>query len=162
MEVCEKRELAKNICSDYNIIWDENVTEPTLNGKPITSSDIINTFIDEDIAPYKKKSKAKPPKKYKHKHTYEPCVVEFPAEWYLKEHIRNREYKSEINSYCTICGKIGGMIDEERWYRDERVYHNIFGSVLKSMPTTECEKELNKDTRTLTTFLLNDPFQKNI
>lgn len=111
------------------------------------------TFLDKVIAMAKK---------YKHKHTYEPCVVEYPSEWYLKEHVRNEKKNVEINSYCPICGKIGGIQDEERWYRDGYIYNNIFGSVLKILPTIECEKELNEDTRTLPTFQLNDPFQKNI
>lgn len=39
--------IAKEICEKYGITWDENATEPTLNGKPIKEEDIIRAFKGE-------------------------------------------------------------------------------------------------------------------
>lgn len=41
------KEIAKKICEDYNITWDENATEPTLNGEPIKEGDIVRAFKGE-------------------------------------------------------------------------------------------------------------------
>ncbi|MGN0246514.1 MAG: hypothetical protein ACI4DK_11210 [Lachnospiraceae bacterium] len=37
--------IAKEICEEYGITWDENATEPTLNGEPIKEGDIVRACI---------------------------------------------------------------------------------------------------------------------
>lgn len=58
--------------------------------------------IPDDIPKHRKKSTKRPPKKSRHKHTYEECLL-------------NVEYEMDgasfgnvlMSEYCTICGKIG-------------------------------------------------------
>ena len=109
---------------------------------------------EDDIPRYKKKSNSKAPPKSKHKHRYEPCVIEYPALWYTKEHLRGGEKQVKINGYCQVCGKIG-EINLEQWYGS--VYH-VTGISIE--PTEQTQRELNPETRTLPTFQVDDPFAK--
>lgn len=115
----------------------------------------------EDIPKYKKKSQAKPPKKAKHKHVYEPCVLEYLVDWYIKEHERNHELKTEMGAYCPVCGKVG-QADMDRWYvpKQDVRYGYIF-SVWHD-PSEECARELDPMTRTLPTFRIDNPFTKYV
>ena len=115
-------------------------------------------YIDE--APrHKKKSTAKPPKKAKHKHLCEPCIISYPNEWWTKEHLRTDARHEIIGVYCPICGKIGDIKDRECWYKRETVFT---GNVqwTKTVLTEEGEREMNPETRTLPTFRVDDPFAK--
>ncbi len=115
---------------------------------------------DEECCPkYKKKSQAKPPKKSKHKHYYEPCVLEYPSDWFLKEHERSGDKKSVIDGYCPVCGKIGSLDNRERWYTTGKTQVSYF-FVSSKVPTEEGAKELNPSTRTIPTFCVSDMFQK--
>lgn len=38
------RMVAKTICDEHDIVWDENATEATFNGNPVTSNDIGRVF----------------------------------------------------------------------------------------------------------------------
>ena len=113
----------------------------------------------EDITRYRKKSKPKTTKKSKHKHIFEPCVLELPIDWYKKEHERNGEKRSRIGYYCPICGKLGDFQEKERWYHLKKIEYSHL-STYSQEPTEECEKELNPLTRTLPTFFVDDYFQK--
>ena len=110
-----------------------------------------------DVIPYKKKSKTKPPKKAKHKHIYEPCVLEFNDVRFDKE--RGFVYDRpgvRISAYCPVCGKLGPIENMERWYE----HASVGGTFIVGM-TEECERELNQETRTLPTFWVDDQyFQK--
>lgn len=117
----------------------------------------MNEIIDE-VPRYRKKSQKKPPKKSDHKHVFEPCVLEYPQDWFLKEHLRNGEKKAAISSYCPMCGKIGN-IDIERWWTRESIMVGNF-PCWNSIPTEEAELELNPETRTLPTFMCDGIFQK--
>ena len=108
----------------------------------------MDEFI-ENIPRYKKKSKKKPPKKSKHKHIFEPCVLEYPRDWFKKPHEQNGEVNMAIGLYCPLCGKVGHF----NWVEFEFIGFN------DPIPE-EIEMELNPQTRTLTTFLCKDPFQK--
>jgi hypothetical protein len=119
---------------------------------------VIDNF-DEEIPKYRKASQAKPPKKAKHKHLSEPCVLEHPADWWQKEHLRTGEIKPTINYYCPICGKIMGFREKERWYTLEKVTNHPF-SFCRDVETEECIKEFNPETRTLPTFHTDSPFDK--
>lgn len=74
--------------------------------------------LDSEIPKYLKQkesniSKAK--KKSKHKHQYEECLIQY--RWNFKSNIFSQEQKDKIHtslqSYCTICGKIGDRFKEE-------------------------------------------------
>jgi hypothetical protein len=112
-------------------------------------------YLDE-ITPYKKKSTTKPPKKAKHKHLCEPCVISYPRDWHQKQHLRGGERKLAIDSYCHTCGKIMGLKDRERWYKHEV----LKGFSYCSVETEECLRELNPETRTIPLFEIDDPFAK--
>lgn len=51
-------------------------------------------------------------RKSKHKHQYKECLIQY--EWNFKSNAFAQEEKERIHtslsSYCTICGKIGGII----------------------------------------------------
>lgn len=110
----------------------------------------------EECLPYKKKSQAKPPKKSKHKHLYEPCVLEFYGFRFSQENgvVYDRP-TAVFGRYCPVCGKLGGSepIEESRWYRRGCVWKWITHDL-----TEEGARELNPDTRTLPTFWVDDPY----
>ena len=113
----------------------------------------------EEIPKYRKKSKAKPPKKCDHKHIFEPCVLEFNGIRYSKEHgITYDNPEMRIDYYYTICGKIGGLLELERWFEFRKVPHPIFKELREEVPNEECKKELDPATRTLPTFFIEDPY----
>lgn len=113
----------------------------------------------EDITRHRKKAQHKTPKKSKHKHIFEPCILEQPIDWYKKEHERSGEKCSRIGYYCHICGKLGDFQEKERWYQCKLVDYLLFNTY-SNEPTEECERELNPLTRTLPTFFVEDYFQK--
>ena len=106
--------------------------------------------ISDDIPKYKKKSANKPPKKTKHKHTYEQCLIEYPEQYYLKEHNRNGKTQLHFASYCPICGKVN-IADIKRWYVDTKHSDGV-RSWIEVDYTDEAKQELNPETRTLPVF----------
>ena len=108
----------------------------------------------EEIPKYKKKSKAKTPKKADHRHIFEPCVIEYicPYAEFTKEQGFKPGYKAKIDGYCPICGKIGTpdmepwLVKSDRWYPD-------YGM---NEPSESALRELNPKTRTLPTFDIGD------
>ena len=116
-------------------------------------------YIERDEMPHKKKSQAKPPKKSKHKHQYEPCVLEFNGLRISKEHgIVYDRPEARISAYCPVCGKLGPLENPERWFYDRWITHPVFHRVIEPCKTEECERELNPETRTLPTFWVDDPY----
>ena len=115
----------------------------------------------KESAPYKKKSTGNTPKKSKHKHLYEPCVLSYPDDWWNKEHLRRSRVSRTpfIGSYCPVCGKIGTVKDRSRWYKRETVFT---GNVqwTRTELTDEGEREMKAATRTLSYFEIDDPFVK--
>jgi ribosomal protein L33 len=107
-------------------------------------------YISDEVPKYKKKSKVKPPKKTGHKHTYKPCLIEYPEQFYLKEHDRNDKTRLRFASYCTVCGKVGGM-DHDRWYVSVK-HSDGDRSWIEVDLTDEAKRELNPETRTLPVF----------
>lgn len=106
-----------------------------------------------------KRSKAKPPKKSKHKHVYEPCILEFNKPSYDRERGQIWIPGSSFASYCPICGKVGEP-DYERWWTKEAGILGRF-EFFKDVYTEEAEREMNPETRTLPTFWADDwLFQK--
>lgn len=114
-----------------------------------------------ETTPYKKKSTGNTPKKSKHKHVYEPCILSYPDDWWEKAHLRRRHVSRTpiFSSYCPVCGKIGAIKDRARWYKNETVFTgNIQWT--RSVLTDEGEREMNPRTRTLAYFEIDDPFVK--
>lgn len=115
--------------------------------------------IPNDIPKYRKKSTAKPPAKAKHKHMYEPCLLEYPVQWSLKPHERelyeNGRVKTRLrfSSYCPICGKTGET-DYGRWETTFKKHNGVI-SYLETVLTEEAERELNPATRTLPVFKID-------
>lgn len=116
----------------------------------------MDNIYEDDVPKYKKASQAKAPPKAKHKHLAEPCVLSYPQDWWQKEHLRGEKRQLEISYYCPICGKIMGLKERERWYTT-----NILrGFSCWDTQTEECLRELNPDTRTLSLFEIDNPFDK--
>lgn len=113
------------------------------------------------IAPYRKKAKPKVPKKSKHKHLFQPCVVEYPEDWYTKPHLQSGKRKADIAYYCPTCGKRTSVLEMDRW-REKRPLDDsgIPLPIFAIEPTEECAMELDPKTRSLPTFYMNDPFDK--
>lgn len=114
--------------------------------------------IPNDIPKYQKKSIAKPPVKAKHKHVYEPCLLEQLELWYCKPHERkSNKTWLKFGSYCPICGKVGD-VDRERWWTTVKK-HNGVCSFLERVPTEEAKCELDPATRTLPVFYIGDQWR---
>lgn len=62
-------------------------------------------YEDEEVK-YRKKSQHRPPKKSKHKHIYQPCILRAPMPSFDEVHGIVPVYKLVKASYCSICGKI--------------------------------------------------------
>jgi hypothetical protein len=114
--------------------------------------------IPNDIPKYRKKSTASPPAKAKHKHVYEPCLLDEPCEWYLKPHERSGKRYLRFASYCPICGKTNSG-DHERWWTTIKK-HNGVTSYIERVHTEEAERELDPTTRTLPVFKVDEWRQK--
>lgn len=112
--------------------------------------------IPNDVPKYRKKSRSSPPTKAKHKHMYEPCLIEYPEQWYLKPHERRMYEGNRIktalrfSSYCPVCGKTGDT-DHDRWWTTVKKHNGVI-SYLERVHTEEAERELNPVTRTLPVF----------
>ena len=65
-------------------------------------------------------------RKSKHKHQYEECLIQ--NKWNFKSNAFTQEEKERIytslSSYCTICGKIGGIIKNSKYQKEIDVYRN--------------------------------------
>ena len=61
---------------------------------------------------YQKSDTSKANKKSKHKHQYEECWIQYN----LKIGLANKPVKlvTSLESYCTICGKIGDRFKEDK------------------------------------------------
>ena len=115
----------------------------------------------DDVMPYKKKAKKPTIKKSKHKHIFQPCVVEYPEDWYKKPHLQSGKRKADIAYYCPVCGKRTSGLEIDRWCEKQPVDDSgIPLHIFKIEPTEECARELNPQTRSLPTFYMKDPFDK--
>ena len=83
----------------------------------------INKYQDQDIPKYHKSTESnisKSNRKSKHKHQYEECLIQY--KWNFKSNAFTQEEKERIHtllsSYCTICGKIGGIIKNSKYQKE--------------------------------------------
>lgn len=52
-------------------------------------------------------------RKSKHKHHYEECLIQHPFSF-----AGNTSIHTQLNSYCTICGKIGGYLKNGKYTKE--------------------------------------------
>lgn len=120
------------------------------------------TYTDE-ILLHRPPEKPKKPKKSKHKHIYEPCVLESQSMKFDERHGFINDPQLSIGSYCPVCGKVGShkLYDDDRWY--EEILRPV-GSFLcyGKKPTEEALREFDPETRTLPFFKLTDYWQKEV
>lgn len=67
---------------------------------------------EQEVPKYKKSKDSnisKSNRKTKHKHKYEECIIQYPFTFAGKNNIR-----TQLCSYCTICGKIGDRFKEDK------------------------------------------------
>ena len=83
----------------------------------------INTKPEFEIPKYLKQKEgntSKSNRKSKHKHQYEECLIQY--KWNFKSNAFAQEEKERIHtllsSYCTICGKIGGIIKNSKYQKE--------------------------------------------
>lgn len=70
----------------------------------------------QDIPKYLKPTESnisKSNRKSKHKHHYEECLIQNPFSFARKNSIH-----TQLNSYCTICGKIGGYLKNGKYTKE--------------------------------------------
>ena len=79
--------------------------------------------IEQEIPKYLKQKESnisKSNRKSKHKHQYEECLIQYKRN--LKSNAFTQEEKERIHtllsSYCTICGKIGGIIKNSKYQKE--------------------------------------------
>lgn len=65
-------------------------------------------------------------RKSKYKHHYEECLIQY--KWNFKSNAFAQEEKERIHtslsSYCTICGKIGGIVKNDKYQKKLMHYRN--------------------------------------
>ena len=70
----------------------------------------------QDIPKYIKSTESnisKSNRKSKHKHHYEECLIQHPFSF-----AGNTSIHTQLNSYCTICGKIGGYLKNGKYTKE--------------------------------------------
>lgn len=87
---------------------------------------LIDGKTKSDITKYLKQKESnisKSNRKSKHKHHYEECLIQ--NKWNFKSNAFTQEEKERIHtslsSYCTICGKIGGIIKNSKYQKEIEV-----------------------------------------
>lgn len=87
---------------------------------------LIDSKTKSDITKYLKQKESnisKSNRKLKHKHHYEECLIQ--NKWNFKSNAFTQEEKERIHtslsSYCTICGKIGGIIKNSKYQKEIEV-----------------------------------------
>ena len=71
---------------------------------------------ENDIPKYLKPTESnisKSNRKSKHKHHYEECLTQHPFSF-----AGNTSIHTQLNSYCTICGKIGGYLKNGKYTKE--------------------------------------------
>lgn len=106
----------------------------------------------DEVPKYRKKSQKHTPKKAKHKHHYENCVLRC-AKWREDQMPGLDRWKMSIGKYCPECGKIGSICDTD-WrvtLKDRYGYRSVWNDRAIS--------QFNEETRTLPYFVVEDIFK---
>lgn len=109
-----------------------------------------------ELTRHKKKANKKPHKKINHVHDYQDCVLSVPSERFDRSHGFVPDVKLRFAKYCTICGKIDSLADEER-------ARYIVPTCRYPETYTELgQQEINSATRTLPCFKLKAILDKYV
>lgn len=76
----------------------------------IKECETLGIEFEQEIPKHRKNTGSnisKTSKKSKHKHHYEECLLRHESNYFGKNHIH-----TTLNSYCSICGKIGGKLKD--------------------------------------------------
>lgn len=115
----------------------------------------INYDQSNEIEKYRKPTKSnisKSKKKSKHKHKYEECLIQY------KFNRNEDKIHTSLDSYCIICGKLGGQFDQDKSIVSDYtqiMYRNGFGICYKVMAGEELYKKYHNK---LPVFFVEDYF----
>lgn len=119
----------------------------------VDSETMYCPLCDKEIPRYRKKSNKIGLKRSKHKHQYADCLLEtnnYPD--FRTGRIEGT--RMWFGSYCTICGKIGEVLDWERWFTKQQLPFPF--QAIWEEHTEEAERELDPETRTIPVFWVED------
>lgn len=103
-----------------NLLSRHHIINPINNIQEKNNLNMSKNKIEQEIPKYLKSTGSdisKSNRKSKHKHHYEECLIQ--NKWNFKSNAFTQEEKERIHtslsSYCTFCGKIGGIIKNSKY-----------------------------------------------
>ena len=106
-----------------NLLSRHHIINPINNIQERNNLNMSKNKIEQEIPKYLKSTGSdisKSNRKSKHKHHYEECLIQ--NKWNFKSNAFTQEEKERIHtslsSYCTICGKIGGIIKNSKYQKE--------------------------------------------
>ena len=118
-----------------------------------------HNFVEDDFVAYRKKSSRRPPAKSKHKHQFEPCVLEHTRDGSAVSG-ESAVIEARIDGYCPICGKIGPIDQKPYWKEGQRYFLYRLMYHMRDKLSDLGLQELDRNTRTLPTFQIQDPWKQ--
>lgn len=106
-----------------NLLSHHHIINPINTMQERNNLNMSKNKIEQEIPKYLKSAESdvsKSNRKSKHKHQYEECLIQY--KWNFKSNAFTQEEKERIHtslsSYCTICGKIGGIIKNSKYQKE--------------------------------------------
>lgn len=106
-----------------NLLSHHHIINPINTMQERNNLNMSKNKIEQEIPKYLKQKESdvsKSNRKSKHKHQYEECLIQY--KWNFKSNAFTQEEKERIHtslsSYCTICGKIGGIIKNSKYQKE--------------------------------------------
>lgn len=106
-----------------NLLSHHHIINPINTMQERNNLNMSKNKIEQEISKYLKSAESdvsKSNRKSKHKHQYEECLIQY--KWNFKSNAFTQEEKERIHtslsSYCTICGKIGGIIKNSKYQKE--------------------------------------------
>ena len=106
-----------------NLLSHHHIINPINTMQERNNLNMSKNKIEQEIPKYLKSAESdvsKSNRKSKHKHQYEECLIQY--KWNFKSNAFTQEEKEHIHtslsSYCTICGKIGGIIKNSKYQKE--------------------------------------------
>lgn len=106
-----------------NLLSHHHIINPINTMQERNNLNMSKNKIEQEIPKYRKSTESdisKSNRKSKHKHQYEECLIQY--KWNFKSNAFTQEEKERIHtslsSYCTICGKIGGIIKNSKYQKE--------------------------------------------
>lgn len=101
-------------------------------------------------------------RKSMHKHQYEECLIQ--NKWNFKSNAFTQEEKERIHtslsSYCTICGKIGGIIKNSKYQKEVKVLQKQRQTESNFWISTSGEEIYEKYHNKLPVFFVDDIYRE--